>query len=126
MSKKFKIGLFGINSNSGIAMTKVKNRWEAKWEDIKTVVEICDKSEIDFIFSVQRWLGFDGATNPAGLTYDSLSFSSALASISKKIEIYATLHVPLIHPTFAARALSTIDQISSGRVALNIFHLLNI
>ena len=43
MSKKFKIGLFGINSNSGIAMTKVKNRWEAKWEDIKTVVEICDK-----------------------------------------------------------------------------------
>jgi len=120
MSKKFKIGLFGINSNSGIAMTKVKNRWEAKWEDIKTVVEICDKSEIDFIFSVQRWLGFDGATNPAGLTYDSLSFSSALASISKKIEIYATLHVPLIHPTFAARALSTIDQISNGRVALNI------
>ena len=38
MSKTFQIGLFGINSSSGIAMTKVKNRWRAEWQDIKSVV----------------------------------------------------------------------------------------
>lgn len=120
MSKTFQIGLFAINSSSGIAMTKVKNRWRADWQDIKYVAELCDKSNIDFIFSVQRWLGFDGTTNPAGLTYDSLTFSSALAAITKNLDIYTTLHVPLVHPTFAARALSTIDQVSMGRLSLNI------
>ena len=42
-------------------------------------------SHLDFIFSVQRWLGFEGLTNPAGLTYDALSFCAALASITKNI-----------------------------------------
>jgi len=120
MNNKFQIGLFGINSNSGISMTKVKNRWSAEWQDVEFVAKLCDKSNIDFIFSVQRWLGFDGQTNPAGLTHDSLTFCSAIASITKRINIYATLHVPLIHPTFAARSLATVDQISKGRIGLNI------
>jgi alkanesulfonate monooxygenase SsuD/methylene tetrahydromethanopterin reductase-like flavin-dependent oxidoreductase (luciferase family) len=75
---------------------------------------------IDFIFSVQRWLGFGGSTNPAGKTYDSLTFSAAIASITRKIKIYSTVHVSLMHPTFLARSLATIDQISNGRINLNI------
>ena len=39
MNKKFEIGLFGLNSNSGIAMTKSKKRWKANWEDIKKVID---------------------------------------------------------------------------------------
>jgi len=120
MKNKFEIGIFGLNSSSGIAMTKVKNRWKAQWDDIVYVTQICDKSGIDFIFSVQRWLGFQGATDPAGMTYDSLSFCSALATLTNNIKLVTTLHVPIIHPTFAARSISTIDQISKGRMRLNI------
>lgn len=120
MKKNFEIGLFALNSSSGIAMTKVKERWKADWDDIENVAKISDEAGIDFIIAVQRWLGFEGATNPAGLTYDSLTFCAGLAAITKKIKLFATIHVPLVHPTFAARALATIDQISKGRAAINL------
>lgn len=120
MKKKFEIGLFALNSSSGIAMTKVKERWKADWDEIQNVAKISDKAGIDFIIAVQRWLGFEGATNPAGLTYDSLTFCAGLAAVTKKIKLFATIHVPLVHPTFAARALATIDQISKGRANVNL------
>jgi len=120
MKKKFEIGLFALNSSSGIAMTKAEERWSADWDDVKIAAQLSDNSGMDFIIAVQRWLGFEGSTDPAGLTYDSLTFCAALASITSNIRLYATVHVPILHPTYLARSLATIDQVSKGRVALNI------
>ncbi len=118
--KNFKIGLFGMNSSSGIAMTLNDNRWNAEWDEVLKTVKICDNHGLDFIFSVQRWLGFGGKTDPAGMTYDSLSFCSALSSVTKNIQLVATVHTPLFHPTHIARALASIDQFSKGRINLNV------
>ena len=119
MKKKLEFALFALNSESGIAMTTSKKRWMAKPEDVLEVAKYCDKN-FDYIFSVQRWLGFDGKTNPAGLTYDSSSFISAISSVTKRVKLIATMHTSIIHPTHAARIMSTIDQFSKGRVLLNV------
>ena len=119
MKKKLKFGLFAINSESGIAMTTSKKRWFAKTDEIVEVAKFCDKY-FDYIFSVQRWLGFGGKTDPAGLTYDSSSFISALSLITKKIKLIITMHTSIIHPTHAARIVATIDQFSKGRTLLNL------
>jgi len=119
-NNKFEIGLFALNSSSGITMTKVEERWKAEWDDIEVAAKMSDEAGMDFIIAVQRWLGFEGATDPAGLTYDSLTFCAALASLTSKIRLYATVHVPILHPTYLARSLATIDQVSKGRIALNI------
>jgi len=34
--------------------------------------------------------------------------------------IFSTVHVPLVHPVYAAKALATVDHISGGRAGLNI------
>ena len=34
--------------------------------------------------------------------------------------IFSTVHVPLVHPIYAAKALATVDHISNGRAGLNI------
>ena len=119
MKKKLKFGLFALNSESGIAMTTSKKRWLAKIDEIIQVAKFCDK-HFDYLFSVQRWLGFGGKTDPAGLTYDSSSFISALSLITKKIKLIVTMHTSIIHPTHAARIISTIDQFSKGRTLLNL------
>src|SRR5262249_30500654 len=38
----------------------------------------------------------------------------------RRIAIFSTVHVPLVHPVFAAKALMTIDHVSRGRAGLNI------
>ena len=119
MKKKLKFALFALNSDSGIAMTTSKKRWSAKISEIKEVAIFCDKY-FDYIFSVQRWLGFGGKTDPAGLTYESSNFISALSLITKKIRLIVTMHTSIIHPTHAARIMSTIDHFSQGRSLLNI------
>ncbi len=119
MKKKLKFALFALNSESGIAMTTSRKRWSAKTDEIKEVAKFCDKY-FDYIFSVQRWLGFGGKTDPAGLTYESSNFISALSLITKKIKLIVTMHTSIIHPTHAARIMSTIDQFSNGRSLLNV------
>ena len=119
MKKKLKFALFALNSESGIAMTTSKKRWSAKINEIKEVAIFCDRY-FDYIFSVQRWLGFGGKTDPAGLTYESSNFISALSLITKKIKLIVTMHTSIIHPTHAARILSTVDHFSEGRALLNV------
>ena len=50
----------------------------------------------------------------------TLTHAAALAAVTSNIAIFATVHVPLVHPVFAAKALMTIDHVSRGRAGLNI------
>ncbi len=117
---KFQIGLFGINSSSGLSLTKHKNRWKADWEEIKKLVIFCDKSNFDFILPLSKWQGWGGDTNPNSLSYETLNFASILLGITKKIYFYSTTHIPFIHPVYAARSLSTISSYYKGRLGLNV------
>ena len=117
---KFKIGLFGINSSSGLSLTKHKNRWKADWKEIKELVTFCDKSNFDFILPLSKWQGWGGDTNPNCLSYETLNFASILLGITKKIYFYSTTHIPFIHPVYAARSLSTISSYYKGRIGLNV------
>ena len=40
--------------------------------------------------------------------------------MTKNIAVFATVHVPMVHPVFAAKALTTVDHVSNGRAGLNI------
>ena len=113
------IGIFAINANSGTAMTTHKDRWILNWSKINKNIDLID-DKFDFILAVQRWKGFGGKTNPSGYCYDASNFISALSSITKKIYLISTIHVPLVHPVMAARIFSTIDNINNGRTGLNI------
>ena len=42
------------------------------------------------------------------------------ARVTQNIAVFATVHVPMVHPVFAAKALTTVDHVSNGRAGLNI------
>ena len=60
LNKKFEIGLFGINSSSGLSLTQHKMRWQAEWDEIKKLVIYCDKNGFDFILPLSKWQGWGG------------------------------------------------------------------
>ena len=75
---------------------------------------------IDFFLPIARWKGFGGTTNSREHSFETFTFASALAAITQRIGIFSTIHVPMIHPVYAAKALATVDHVSNGRAGLNI------
>lgn len=117
---RFKLGLFSTNADGGLAITKVPERWPATWDGIAASARMADRAGLEFILPIARWKGFGGELNSRECSMETLTFAAALAGITERIAVFATVHVPMVHPVFAAKALATVDQASSGRAGLNI------
>jgi alkanesulfonate monooxygenase SsuD/methylene tetrahydromethanopterin reductase-like flavin-dependent oxidoreductase (luciferase family) len=117
---RFKLGFFGANCSSGLACTKVAERWSGSWEDNLALARAADAAGIDFMLPVGRWKGYGGETNFMGATLETLTWACGLLAQTERIVVFATVHAPLVHPVFAAKQFVTADHIGRGRFALNI------
>ncbi len=117
---RFKLGLFGLNTDGGIAITRVAERWRARWDDIAEVARLADVSGFDFLLPIARWKGYGGETNVRNSSFETLTYGGALAAMTQRLFIFSTVHVPVVHPVFAAKSLATIDHVGHGRAGINI------
>jgi alkanesulfonate monooxygenase SsuD/methylene tetrahydromethanopterin reductase-like flavin-dependent oxidoreductase (luciferase family) len=117
---KFKLGIFSPNADGGLTLTRVPERWPALWPEIVEVAQMADRAGIEFFLPIARWKGFGGEMNSREWSYETLTFAAALAGVTQRIALFATVHTPMVHPVFAAKALATIDHASGGRAGLNI------
>jgi alkanesulfonate monooxygenase SsuD/methylene tetrahydromethanopterin reductase-like flavin-dependent oxidoreductase (luciferase family) len=117
---RFKLGIFSANADGGLTLTKVPERWPAEWPGIVRVAQMADRAGIEFFLPIARWKGFGGEMNSREWSYETLTFAAALAGVTERIALFSTVHVPMVHPVFAAKAMATIDQASGGRAGLNI------
>ena len=117
---RFKIGLFSLNASSGIAMTKVAERWQPGWSDIVKAAIYADRAGFDFLLPLQRWRGYGGETDPRGWCMETLTHAAGLAGLTERIVVFATVQVSIAHPAWTARAVATLDHVSGGRAGLNI------
>jgi alkanesulfonate monooxygenase SsuD/methylene tetrahydromethanopterin reductase-like flavin-dependent oxidoreductase (luciferase family) len=116
----FKLGIFSANCDGGLTMSLAPERWPADWDAIAAMTCIADEAGIEFILPVAKWRGYQGKANIYGKSFETLTHGAALAAITKRIAIFATVHVPLVTPAFGAKAIATIDHVSHGRAGLNI------
>ena len=116
----FKLGIFSANADGGLTLTTVKERWAARWSDVAKVAQLADRAGIEFFLPIARWKGFEGTTNSREHSFETFTFAAAIAAITEKIGVFSTIHVPMIHPVYAAKALATVDNVSEGRAGLNI------
>jgi hypothetical protein len=116
----FKLGIFSANCDGGLTLSLAPERWRADWDDIAAMTRIADEAGIEFILPVAKWRGYQGKANVYGKSFETLTHGAALAAITRRIAIFATVHVPLVTPAFAAKAIATIDHVSHGRAGLNI------
>lgn len=117
---RFKLGVFSANADGGLTLTRVPERWPATWEGIVRVAQLADRAGIEFFLPIARWKGFHGETNSREWSFETLTFAAALAGATERIALFSTVHVPMVHPVFAAKALATVDHASNGRAGLNI------
>jgi len=116
----FKLGVFSANCDGGLTMSLAPDRWPANWDDIVAMCQIADRAGLEFILPVAKWRGYQGKANIYGKSFETMTHSAAIGALTKQICVFSTIHVPLVTPAFAAKAISTIDHITHGRAGLNI------
>ncbi|KPL51283.1 LLM class flavin-dependent oxidoreductase [Prosthecomicrobium hirschii] len=117
---KFKLGVFSANADGGLAITDVPERWRAGWDDNLTAVGIADRAGLEFFLPIARWKGFGGKNRVREWSFETFTWAAGLAASTERIGLFMTVHVPIVHPVYAAKALATVDHISGGRAGLNI------
>jgi dimethylsulfone monooxygenase len=116
---RFKLGLFGMNC-SGSVPTTAPERWQAGWPENREAAQLADAAGIEFLLPIARWLGYGGRTDRQGTSFETLGWASALLAATQDIVVFATVHVPLVNPVFAAKSAVTADHVGRGRFGLNV------
>ena len=118
--RKLKLGTFCTNLSGGCAISSIEGVLEADWPSTLALAQMGDAMEFEALVPVGRWKGFGGVTNFNGAGFESFSWAAAIGASTKYPGIFATSHVPTIHPVMAAKQATTIDHVTGGRFNLNI------
>ncbi len=116
----FLLGTFASNCSGGMTVTKVPERWDNSWANNLKLARLLDDAGIDFMLPIARWIGYGGETNFHGGVLETMTWAAGLLAKTRDICVFATVHTAANHPVVVAKQLATIDQISGGRVGLNI------
>ncbi len=117
---RLKLGIFSANCSSGMAVTKVEERWRNNWENNIDLVQQCDEAGIEFMLPIARWIGYGGDTDFHGGVLEPITWAAGLLANSKNIQVFATVHTAFNHPIVTAKQLATIDHLGGGRIGLNV------
>jgi FMNH2-dependent dimethyl sulfone monooxygenase len=117
---KLKLALFGINLRGGVTLSDVEGKAEATWEENKRLAQYADRLGLDALVPVARWRGYGGTSNLGERSFETFTWAAGLLAATRRIQVFATFHVPLAHPVLAAKMATTADHISGGRFGLNI------
>lgn len=117
---KLKLGLFSPNCSSGMAVTKVSERWDNSWDNNIALAKLADEAGIEFILPIARWIGYGGETDFHGSVLETITWATGLLAHTQRINVFATVHTAFFHPFVAAKQLATADQFGKGRLGLNV------
>ena len=118
--RRLKMGTFCSNLKQGCAISSIEGTLEATWPATVALAELADRMEYEALVPVGRWRGFGGTTDFNGAGFECYSWAAGIAGVNDNSAIFATSHVPTVHPVMAAKQATTIDHISGGRFVLNV------
>ncbi len=117
---KLKLGIFGQNCSNGCTITHAETTFEPTYEHSLKISQLADDLGLELLVPVGRWKHFGGTTKFNADNLEVFTWATAMACSTRNIMVFATAHVPTVHPLFAAKQCATIDNISAGRFGLNI------
>ena len=118
--RKLKLGTFCSNLSGGATMSSIDGVLQAHWPSTEAIARMADEMQLEAVVPVGRWKGFGGSTNFNGEGFECFTWAAAMGALTKHPAVFATSHVPTMHPVMAAKQGATIDHISGGRFTLNV------
>ena len=114
------LGMFLPIANGGWILSSTAPSIDASYAYNRTAALLAEEIGLDFIMSMAKWRGYGGATRHWSCALDSQILMTALAVETRRVKVWATVHTLLQNPAVTAKMIATLDQISGGRVGLNV------
>ncbi|MCB8881409.1 LLM class flavin-dependent oxidoreductase [Acidisoma cellulosilytica] len=121
MGGHLQLGLFLPSTSGGMIIadaTPPQNK--PTWQLNKNAVVAAEAGGFEFALSQVKWRGFGGPSGHWDSALESFTLMSALAAVTDRIRLYASVAVRTIHPAILAKMAATIDEVSGGRFGVNI------
>ena len=115
-----KLGLFGSNCSNGRSYTTVPERWQASWDNNLRLAQLAESVGLECMVPIARWKGYGGVTDVNGSSFESIAWACGLLAGTERINVFCTVHVPLLHPIIAAKQMATVDHVGGGRLGVNV------
>lgn len=118
---RLKMGSFHWNVQGGATLSLGEGRInDLNWDQQVRIAQASEAAGLDVIVPVARWKAIGEPSEYWGQTYETMTWAAGLSAVTSRVTIFATVHVPLLHPVRAAKMAVTIDHMSGGRFGLNI------
>jgi len=114
------IGVFIPIGNNGWLISTTSPQYSPSFALNREVVQRAERYGFDFALSMIKFRGFGGPSRHWEENLESFTLMAALAAVTSRIELYATVATLAIPPAVAARMAMTIDNVSGGRFGLNL------
>lgn len=117
---RLKLATFATNMRGSVTLANVEGKVLGSWEESLRLAQHADRIGFDAVIPVMRWRGFGGDANLSNRNFEPFTWAAALLASTKRIQAFATIQVPLLHPVYAAKMAATADHISGGRFGVNV------
>jgi len=114
------LGVFIPIGNNGWLISTTSPQYKPSFDLNRTIVEKAERFGFDFALSMIKLHGFGGPSEFWDHNLESLTLMAGLASVTSRIQLFATCAVLTMPPPITARMAVTIDSISHGRFGVNI------
>src|SRR5262249_20984947 len=112
-------GIFIPIGNNGWMMSVNAPQYMPSFRLNRTIAEHAETYGFNFLLSMVKLLGFGGRTAFWDHNLESFTLMAGLAAVTERIQLFASVALPTLHPALVAR-MATIDDISGGRFGINI------
>ena len=115
-----KFGVFLPNGSNGYIVSKAVEPYTPSFKHNLEITLAAEQQGFDFVLSMMKFKGFGGETRYWDACLESFTLMAGLAAATKSITLVPTIALLAQHPAYVARIVSTLDDISQQRCAVNI------
>lgn len=118
--KRLETGVFLPNARNGFVFSGAATPYKPSYEENLQITLDAERLGFDYVFAMAKWRGFGGVTGFWDASMESLSLITGLAAATSRIKLIATMTPLLFNPALVAKMAVTVDDISTGRLGINI------
>jgi len=118
---RLRLAVFSFNMVGGTTLTHADGPPAVTWPESVAIAQAADNAGIEAVIPVARWRG--PSTDPGGArhrSFEPFAWAAGIAAVTTRTQVFATVHLPTMHPLRAAKEVATVDHISGGRFGLNV------